>query len=209
MGDLLPNSEHGTTSQLQLLLGRLCAGDDVAFALLLGHFEGRLRGLARRMLRSFPSVQQLEQTDDVLQGALMRMHRALRSVEPIDLGHFLRLAAVQIRRELLTLAHRYRDAARHNRGGPAGDPGDQVSPADQIPESTWDPSELASWTELHERADRLPENERQVFDLIFYHGLTQEEAAEALGVSDRTVRSRWRQARLALIEALGSRLPGL
>ena len=208
MGDPLASSEQSTTSRLRLLVDRLRAGDDAAFGLLLAQLEVRLYDLARRMLRGFPDVRRREQTDDVLQGALMRMHRALQTVKPVDLEHFLRLAALQIRRELLTLAHRYRNAAQHAVDGPAGDPNSRAEPADQLPESTWDPSELASWTEFHETVDRLPEDERLVFDLLFYHGMDQAEAAEALGVSDRTVRSRWRRARLALIEALGGRLPG-
>jgi RNA polymerase sigma-70 factor (ECF subfamily) len=209
MGDRLPSPEQSTTAHLRLLLGRLRAGDDAAFGVLLDHFEGRFRSLARRMLRSFPDVRHHEQTDDVLQGALMRLHSALRSIDPADLEHLLRLVALQIRRELLTLARRYRDAARRDRGGPAVESDRGVNAADQISESTWNPSELGSWTEFHEMADRLPDDYRQVFDLIFYHGLTQEEVAEALGVTDRTVRTRWRGARLALIEAIGGRLPGL
>jgi DNA-directed RNA polymerase specialized sigma24 family protein len=34
------------------------------------------------------------------------------------------------------------------------------------------------------------------------------EAAAVIGVSDRTVKSRWRAARLKLYEALGGQLPG-
>ena len=50
--------------------------------------------------------------------------------------------------------------------------------------------------------------EREVFDLLWYHGLTQDEAAALIGVSVRTVKSRWRSARLRIAEALGGELPG-
>jgi RNA polymerase sigma-70 factor (ECF subfamily) len=50
---------------------------------------------------------------------------------------------------------------------------------------------------------RLPEAEREVFDLLWYQGLHQDEAAAALGVTVRTVKNRWRSAKLALQRLLG------
>jgi DNA-directed RNA polymerase specialized sigma24 family protein len=38
---------------------------------------------------------------------------------------------------------------------------------------------------------RLPDKLRAVFDLLWYQGLTQAEAAALLGVAVRTVKSRW------------------
>jgi RNA polymerase sigma factor (sigma-70 family) len=55
--------------------------------------------------------------------------------------------------------------------------------------------------------EHLPEDEREVVGLIFYHGWTQAEAAELLGVDARTVRRRWRSACLRLSEELGGHLP--
>jgi DNA-directed RNA polymerase specialized sigma24 family protein len=46
-----------------------------------------------------------------------------------------------------------------------------------------------------------------VFDLIYYQGLTRVDAAGLLGVSERTVKRRWRAARLRLMERFGDRLP--
>jgi DNA-directed RNA polymerase specialized sigma24 family protein len=39
-------------------------------------------------------------------------------------------------------------------------------------------------------------------NLLYYHGMSQIEAAAVLGVSDKTVRRRWQRARLALADAL-------
>ena len=47
----------------------------------------------------------------------------------------------------------------------------------------------------------------QDLDLLYYQGLTQAEAAEVLGVSERTVKRRWQAARLALHDALGGEIP--
>ena len=60
------------------------------------------------MLKFFPVVARWEQTDDVLQNALVRLCRALEAAPPEDARHFYHLAELQIRRELLDLANRYR-----------------------------------------------------------------------------------------------------
>ncbi len=71
-----------------------------------------------------------------------------------------------------------------------------------------EPSSLAEWSEFHEAVERLPEEEREAFDLLWYQGLSQPEAAELLGVSPRTIKRRWRSARLLLHDALRGAWPG-
>jgi RNA polymerase sigma-70 factor (ECF subfamily) len=71
-----------------------------------------------------------------------------------------------------------------------------------------EPSRLAAWTEFHAQTEALPEEEREVFDLLWYQGLPQAEAAGLLGVSERTVKRRWQAARLRLHEALRGEPPG-
>ena len=44
----------------------------------------------------------------------------------------------------------------------------------------------------------LPDDEREVFALVWYHDLSQAEAADVLGVSVRTVIRRWQAARIRL-----------
>ena len=55
----------------------------------------------------------------------------------------------------------------------------------------------------------LPEDEREVFDLIGIQGLTHAEAAEVVGVSEKTVQRRLNRARLLLAERLADRRPAL
>jgi RNA polymerase sigma factor (sigma-70 family) len=68
---------------------------------------------------------------------------------------------------------------------------------------------LAIWTEFHAQVERLPDKEREVFDLLWYQELTQAEAAALLGVDVRTVKYRWQAARVKLHDALRGHLPGL
>jgi RNA polymerase sigma-70 factor (ECF subfamily) len=53
-----------------------------------------------------------------------------------------------------------------------------------------------------EAIEGLPEDEREVFDLVAIQGLTYAEAAEVVGISERTVHRRLGQARLLLAEQL-------
>src|ERR1700722_6951882 len=100
-----------TTTELQRWLDLLRAGDEQGRTKLLDHACERLRKLCRRMLRGYPLVRRWEQTDDVLQNAMLRLYRALLDVHPESLRHFYNLAAQQIRRELLDLARKHAQQA--------------------------------------------------------------------------------------------------
>ena len=187
----------------QLRQGDPAASEDVRDE-VIKHTCERLEVLTRRMLRIYPRLRRWEQTGDVLQNAVLRLHRSLATVRPASAGQFYGLAAAQIRRELIDLARHHfgpKGAASYHhtdRGGP-GDDGFAVSRQ----ESAAEPATLAEWTEFHEQVQRLPQPEREVFDLLWYEGLTQADAASVLGVTERTVKNRWRSAKLELQRLLG------
>ena len=197
---------NGETTLYRSWIDRLQAGDGSALNEMLAHFEGRLIHLSHFMLAQFPQVHRWEETGDVFQGAMIRLQQSLKCVAPESPRAFLRLAALQVRRELLTLAETYGKRARPSQAYVAGQDG-SLEPAE--PGSDTDgPCELAAWTEFHERAAAMKDDLREVFDLLWYNGLTQKQAAAVLNVSERTLRNRWQAARLALSEALGGQLPG-
>jgi RNA polymerase sigma-70 factor (ECF subfamily) len=195
-----------STTQLQQWIERLNAGDPAARDELLRHACDRLRRLTRKMLRDFSRVRQWEDTDDVLHNALLRLLRALEVVPPASAQGFFRLAATQIRRELLDLARRYagpEGPAAHLVANQGGDnPEGTAHPRYEKPSTTHDPCRLAAWSEFHAQIEALPEEEREVFDLLWYQGLKRPEAAAALGISEVTVKRRWLAARLRLQETL-------
>jgi RNA polymerase sigma-70 factor (ECF subfamily) len=184
-------------------MARIEAGDAAALDSLLRHTGERLERLARHMLHAHPAVQRWAQTDDVLQGALLRLARALRNVRPTSARDFFALAAQQVRRELIDLARHFYGAhgvgANHASGS--------------LPEAganrTHDPDALADWSEIHEQIDSLPAEERLVVDLLFYQGLPQAEAAAVLGVTVRTVQRRWQSALVRLHRALHDQPPAV
>ena len=180
------------TTQLQMLLDE---GSDAAYEQLLSIAYGRLHKLARRMLRDFPKLRRWENTDDVFQSAALRLVRSLSEVRPESVRQFFGLAATQIRRTLI-------DLARHHYG-PEGQAAHHASRAgNERAGNAESPETLASWAEFHERVGRLPEDDREVFQLLWYSGTTQRQAAELLGLSERTVLRRYHRAKLALREAI-------
>src|SRR5262249_44851824 len=150
-------------------------------------------------------VHRWEETDDVFQQVLLRLDRLLSEVPVPTLEDFLRLTTTLIRRELIGLARHYagvRNVACNHATPPGAD---RRLPDGEDPST--DPAQLLWWSEFHQRIGSLPDEDRQVFDLLWYQGLTHEEAAQMLQTSDRTVRRRWQSARLCLAEALGDDLP--
>ena len=201
------------SAEIEGWIGRLKAGDDHAREQLINCACERLTSLTRKMLKSFGRVKRWEQTDDVAQNSLMRLYRTLADVRPANSVEFYRLAALNIRRELLDLAKHY--------FGPCGMGANYASVekvSDEmandlkgnVPLATEDdPAQLEAWTSFHEQVERLPDAEKEVFDLLWYQELSQAETAELLNVSTRTVKRRWASARLKLHEALGGLLPGI
>jgi RNA polymerase sigma factor (sigma-70 family) len=195
------------TTHLHACIDRLRVGDRAAADELLRAVGCRLERLAHAMLQRFPNVKRWADTDDVLQGASLRLLRTLEKLRPESTRDFFNLAAVHVRRELLDLARHFggREGLGANHASVA--PGAAGHPADLAPARADDFDDLDRWAAFHAAVEQLPVEQREVVGLVFYHGWTQEQIAELLGVTDRTVRRYWQTACLALAAAVGGRLP--
>jgi RNA polymerase sigma-70 factor (ECF subfamily) len=186
---------NASTVQLQDLIDRMNAGDGGARDLLIGHACARLQKVARKIRQDFPRIRNNEETGDVLQKGIVRLLRALPVAKVATVKEFFRLAAVQVRRELLDMARR---------PGRVKNASDLEGDALEKPQdTTHEPIRLAVWTEFHGKVEALPEQEREVVDLLWYQGMSQAEAAAVLQVSVPTVKRRWLSARLRLQATLG------
>jgi RNA polymerase sigma-70 factor (ECF subfamily) len=186
-----------------VLLARFRNGDPHVRDRLLRHARQRLFCHTRQMLRDFPGVRRWEQTDDVLQNSLIRLDRALSAVTPESARHFWNLAALQITRELRDLADHYQGPHGHG----ANYHTDGGRDAQRAGGGEGEPASVAEWTTFHETIQSMPEEEREVFGLIWYGGLSQKDAASVLNTSLRTVKRRWLSARLRLARALYGERP--
>jgi RNA polymerase sigma-70 factor (ECF subfamily) len=202
-----------STVAIQRCIDRLHKGQSNVRGELLDYAFERLQWMVKKMKRGYERVGRWEQTDDVVQNASLRLYEALDKVEITDARHFFRLAALQIRRELLDMCRHYYgpqgaganyQTVMHE---PAADRGERPEVFDRA-ELSADPQKVQEWGDFHRQVGELPEPEREVVDLLWYHELSQDEAARILGVSTRHVKRLWRSARLLLYSRMQGELPG-
>jgi RNA polymerase sigma factor (TIGR02999 family) len=171
-------------------------GDRSALDRLLPVLYDELASIAHRALSSEREGHTLE-TSGLVHEAYLRLIDA--EVDYRDRAHFLAVAARTMRRVLVDHA---RTRLRDKRGGGAARVDlDDVDPMVAAPPLSFDV--LA----LHEALDRLAVfdgRKAQVVELHFFGGLSQEEAAAALGLSTRTVERELRTAKALLLHDLRS-----
>jgi RNA polymerase sigma-70 factor (ECF subfamily) len=197
-------AEVSQTAQLQALLDRLNAGDDTARAQLLERSLERFRKLTRKYFSKTSRLRRRDETDDVVNKAMIRLHKALTQIHPSSVKTYEGLATRHIRWVLHDLARELARRPIQYTGvwvpGPTPELDGPAAPDGE-------PSGPAEWAEFHEAIGRLPDEVREVVDALFYGGMTQPEAAELLGVSVATVKRRWVQAQVLLGNALKGEWP--
>jgi RNA polymerase sigma-70 factor (ECF subfamily) len=197
-------NEEQTTVIIQRYLDAL-PGDTSAEPIvreLLARAVGRLRLLCATFLyKSYPRLTRPPanlETDELLGGVVAGLLTALRKTHPPTVRRFFALANQHMRWQLNDLARRL----------------DERPAAAALAESgvAAPPSSTASGLSPDGRRmlgviEGLPEDEREVFDLVGIQGFTHAEAAAVVGVSEKTVQRRLNRARLLLAERLADLRP--
>jgi RNA polymerase sigma-70 factor (ECF subfamily) len=178
--------EEHTTAVVQRYLDEL-AGDAPAEPVvraLLDRAVRRLHQLCTSLLhRSYPRLMRPPlnlQADEMLSAVVERLLKALREARPANVRQFFALAGQHMRWELNEMARRLDE---------------QPTPVELnaalVPDPASSDSGLSPGAHrMFEAIDRLPEGEREVFDLVRIQGMSQAEAARVLGVSTMTVHRR-------------------
>ena len=190
-----------TTSDLVNLIERLVKGDDDARRLLLERAHLRLVRIAATIFRAdFPALHHRHELESVVSEAWLRLDSSLEAVQPRTVDQFFGLVIVKIRQVLLDMARRQQRADRGRRY-PALEPGGPDAPAAFEPDdTTHEPGRLALLTEFHQKVAALPGDERRVFELLYYGGLTQAEIARVMALHPRKVCRLWFSATQQLAE---------
>lgn len=195
-----------TIHELQSVLKLANQGDRRAFEQLMRRFEARFRVLVQKMLWRYPKLRRWEETDDVYQQAMIRLYQSLQAATPNSITQFVGLSATQIRRTLIDLSRHYFGilglGKKHHTdgGGAADDAGGAIDRHQLKPESF----SIEQWSEFHQAVEQLPDEPRVAFEMVWYAGMKQNEAAELLGISRRTLIRRLNQARCLMSERLAS-----
>jgi RNA polymerase sigma-70 factor (ECF subfamily) len=152
-----------------------------------------LRRLARGQMRRERSDHTLQATALVHEAYFRLVNQPERTWQ--NRTHFIRIAAQVMRRMLIDHARARRTAKRE--GGLHRVPLDEPL---LLTEQQSD--ELLALNEALERLAHFDARQSRVVELRFFGGLTVEEAAEALGISPKTVKRDWTVARAWLHRAV-------
>lgn len=205
------DAEFPESPDVGACLERLAAGDLAARDRIIELCGARLRHLVHRLLARFPNVRRWDDTDDVFQSAAMRLHRTLGQLQVSSPREVMALAATEVRRELIDLARRHAGpesyAANHGTNVLPGPRWRMSTARRHIDRVAAPDTDLDRWTVFQEVVDSLPEESREIFHLVWFLGADQKTIATLVGCSERTVKSRWREARETVKAALGGLSP--
>jgi RNA polymerase sigma factor (TIGR02999 family) len=171
-------------------------GDQAAFDRLLPLVYGELRQMARRYMAR-------QQSGHTLQTTALIHEAYLKLVEQKDKqwqnrAHFFGVAAQAMRHILVDYA-RSKQAERHGGGAQA------VSLDEALTVSQERTAELVALDDALQELAKFDPRKSQVVELRFFGGLSVEETAEVLKVSEVTVMRDWSMAKAWLHRALSDR----
>ncbi len=174
----------GPPGDVTRLLQEWSAGDPSAADRLLPVVYDELHRLASSYLRRERSGHTLQSTA-LVNEAWMKL--ADQSAPWQNRAHFLGVAAQAMRRILV-------DHARRRAAGKRGGAEERVTLADVAAPGGTD-FDLVALDEALERLAALDERQARMVTMRFFAGLTVEETAEVLGVSEKTVKRDWAAAK--------------
>lgn len=176
------------TGEVTRLLGEIGRGQKDAMNQLLPLVYDELHRLARSYFRR-------ERGEHTLQATALVNEAYLRLVDqkaPMQShGHFLAVAATQMRRILLDYARKHRAARR-------GGAGQKVILEDTMAISENNPVDMIALDTALTRLAELDGEQARIVELRFFGGLSVEQTAEVMNCSPATIKRSWNSARAFL-----------
>ena len=187
--------------EVTLLLAQLREGNPEAVNQLVPLVYGELRNMAAAYMRREKAGHSLQATE-LVNEAYMRLAGGAAGPWQ-NRAHFFAIAANSMRQVLL-------DHARKRHAGKRG--GAHAQKVDMDAELLVDHDSLDDVVvvdELLGRLEKIDPRQGRLVELRFFAGLTEEETAEAMGISSATVKREWRSAKAWLTREMSvDRLAG-
>lgn len=155
-----------------------------------------VRRIARRERLRFRPGETLQTTALVNEAYLKLMHTPTWN----DAQHFLRAAALAMRQIITDMA---RSRLRQKRG--SGEAPLPLEAAEEVPGGDWPGSGEDRIVELDEALSRLAQLDPRMAELVqcrYFAGYTEVQTAQALGMSERSLRREWVKAKAWLYREL-------
>jgi RNA polymerase sigma factor (TIGR02999 family) len=168
-------------------------GDRAALDQALSLVYNQLQMLARRQLRRERAGHTLD-TGALVHEAYVKLVESA-GADWQDRGHFLGIAARAMRQILV-------DHARRKQARKRGGAWQRTTLAEERLGASTPVEEMLALDHALDRLGELDQRMRQVVECRFFAGLSEQETAVALGVTDRTVRRDWVRARAWLYKLL-------
>jgi RNA polymerase sigma factor (TIGR02999 family) len=169
------------------LLEQASAGDSAARATLFDVLYRELRRLAESVMRAERANHTLQPTALVHEAFLKLAGNEGRFESR---AHFLGVAAAAMRRVLVDHA-RGRNAQKRGSGATLV----TVNDLDDLPQRAPDDVDLVVLDDALSRLTALDSRQGQIVELRFFGGLSVEETAAVVGVSERTIKREWQTSR--------------
>jgi RNA polymerase sigma factor (TIGR02999 family) len=181
-------------NELTQLFDAVNAGDRAAVDRLMVVMYQELHQLAHRRLNASPRGNTLETTGLVHESYLRFLNAGRLRVS--DRAHFMAYSSKVMRSIIIDLSRAHR-AERHGGGAL------QVTLDSQVAdEAQTSDEQLIRINEVLEQLIRTEPRLVQVVEMRYFGGLNENEIAEMLGLTERTVQRDWHKARLLLSAAL-------
>lgn len=162
--------------------------------LLVSKNYDALKAVARKNRRRAKTSNMLL-TTDLLHETWLKLRR---QSEWRDEAHFFRTCAVAMRQVIIDSARKH---VRSKRGGGAQHV-DYSDWQDTLPDFSETPEDILIINDLLDALQNEAPDLAETVNLRYFGGFTETEAADILGVSERTMRRKWKLARAWLASAL-------
>src|SRR5262245_25485522 len=192
---MVPSSSQHEVTQL---LGDWSGGDERALEKLIPLVQPELHRLAHHYMSREAAGQTLQTTALLNEAYLRLVDDPTRTWQ--NRSHFVAVAAQLMRRIMV-------DRARERRALKRGGGALKVSLDDVALVSERQSEELLALDEALEKLAVLDPRKSQIVELRYFGGLTVEETAAFLKMSDRTVKREWRMAKMWLYRSLSGEEP--
>lgn len=184
-------SEFTDSDGLDLLLEKLRNNDKDAKNGIIVYTLDRLERISRRMFHKFPVLQESEETGDILHMLVLKLDKALAHDTPNSVSGYFALVNLNLNWILKGLARKIKASEGFVWNG-------MNDVLNQATDPYSGPVNNLDWVEFFELLEMLPQENREIFDLIWLQGLNQKQTAMILGISLRTVIRRWIKTKLEI-----------
>ena len=181
-------------SELTMLFASARSGDNEALGRIFSSLYPDLKVVARARLRRGARLTMMD-TTALVHESFLRFQK-LGHIDLADRHHFLAYAARVIRTVIVDIVRAEQSAKRGGRGL------HQTLDTEVAESVSSDQSDVLAVSTALEALEQVDPRLASVVEMRYFAGLTETEIADALGVTERTVRRDWDKARTFLMVAL-------